>query len=121
MNLGTLVVAGAVTVVSGLADAYGFVHASRMWDEGHHLVAFEWARSGIGFAVGILCYWFVVRLVEGAGVHSALVQTLGWFSVTVVGVALLDGDVRRWTVANQVVAGAVVFGIGWLLAKAGAQ
>jgi hypothetical protein len=52
VNLGTVAVAGTVTVVSGLADAYGFVHASRMWDEGH-LVAFEWARSGIGFAAGI--------------------------------------------------------------------
>jgi hypothetical protein len=108
-----------LTLVSGVGDTYGFVHATGAW-RGGALVVSELARSAIGFAVGIATYWLVVRYLAELGVRSTTLQTLGWFAVTIVGVAVVSGDVARWSPINQVIAGAVVAGVGWLLVNAGA-
>jgi hypothetical protein len=47
------------------------------------------------------------------------VQTLGWFAVTIVGVAVVSGDVARWSAVNKAIGVAVVAGVGWLLVDAG--
>ena len=108
----------ALTLASGLADSYGFVHASRLWNGGR-LVPGELARSGIGFALGIATYWVLLRFAERLGVHSVAIQTIGWFGATLIGVAILTGEFRSWGLANQVVALGVAVGIGWLLVATG--
>jgi hypothetical protein len=112
---GVVLAAIALTLVSGFADAYGFTHAARMWDEGR-LVLGEGVRSAAGFALGVLSYWLVLRPLQSTGVVSALTQTLGWFGVTIIGVAVLSGDVSRWSGPRLAVALLVAGGVGWLLA-----
>ena len=106
------------TLISGLGDAQGFVGASRMWN-GKEVVWRELVRSAIGFATGAVGFWFSVRYLRQAGVVAAEVQTLFWFAVTIVGVALLSRTLVRWQVVDQVVAVAVLAGVSWLLFRVG--
>jgi hypothetical protein len=107
-----------LTLASGIGDSYGFIHATQAWNGGT-LIGSELARSALGFAIGIGTYWLVVRYLQALGVQSATIQTLGWFAVTIVGVALVSGDVARWSPVNKAIGVAVVAGVGWLLVDAG--
>jgi len=107
-----------LTLASGIGDSYGFIHAAQAWNGGT-LIGSELARSALGFAIGIGTYWLVVRYLEALGVQSATIQTLGWFAVTIVGVALVSGDIARWSPINKAIGVAVVAGVGWLLVDAG--
>ena len=49
------------------------------------------------------------------GIVSPEVQTLGWFVVTIAGVALASGDFFRWPIADRGVAVVVLLGLGWLV------
>ena len=103
----------ALTAVTGLADSQGFVHAARIWDDGRWVWREAWLSS-IGFAVGVVSYWVVVRFVAELGVRSAAVQTMGWFAVTIAAVALTEGG-HRWEPLDIVTAIVVVAGLGLLL------
>lgn len=116
LRLAALVI--GLIVLSGLGDAQGFIHASKMWRDGH-LLRRELALSALGFAFGIGCYWVAVRYLSEAGIVSAELQTLVWFGVTVAGVALLGGEIASWRRVEQLVALAVLLGIGWLLVSTG--
>jgi hypothetical protein len=113
-----LLLLAALTLASGLGDAHGFVHAARMWQDGR-LVARELAHSAAGFALGVGCYWIAVRDLVRAGVLSAEVQTLVWFGVTIVGIALASGRILSWRAIDQVVALGVLTGLGFLLVRNG--
>lgn len=106
----------ALCVVSGLADSQGFVHASDIWrDEG-----VSWAslgRSSIGFVVGITCYWVSIRFMTRVGLATADVQYLVWFLITLIGVAIATGSIRRWNGVDIAVAVMVVAGLCWLTTK----
>jgi hypothetical protein len=110
----------ALTLASGLADSYGFVHAARVWDGGR-LIPAELGRSSVGFALGITTYWIVIRFLDQLGVHSVAIQTVGWFGATLVGVAVVTGEFRDWGPANQIVALGVALGIGRLMVTTGTQ
>jgi len=110
----------ALTLASGLADSYGFVHAARVWNGGR-LIPAELGRSSVGFALGITIYWIVIRFLEQLGVHSVAIQTVGWFGATLVGVAVVTGEFRDWGTANQIIALGVALGIGWLMIATGTQ
>ncbi len=110
----------ALTLASGLADSYGFVHAARVWNDGR-LIPGELGRSSVGFALGITIYWIVIRFLEQLGVHSVAIQTVGWFGATLVGVAVVTGEFRDWGTANQIIALGVALGIGWLMIATGTQ
>jgi len=110
----------ALTLASGLADSYGFVHAARVWNGGR-LIPGELGRSSVGFALGITIYWIVIRFLEQLGVHSVAIQTVGWFGATLVGVAVVTGEFREWGTANQIIALGVALGIGWLMIATGTQ
>ncbi len=110
----------ALTLASGLADSYGFVHAARVWNGGR-LIPGELGRSSVGFALGITIYWIVIRFLEQLGVHSVAIQTVGWFGATLVGVAVVTGEFRDWGTANQIIALGVTLGIGWLMIATGTQ
>ena len=108
----------ALTLLSGLGDAEGFTHASRMW-AGGRLGWGEFGRSAAGFAVGILAYWLAVRSLNALNVVLPEIQTLLWFGVTMFGVALISGKFLHWQRLDQLVALGVLAGIGWLLFRTG--
>jgi hypothetical protein len=114
----TLLVVVGLSLLSGLGDAQGFLHAARMWKAGR-LVAGELGRSAAGFAVGIAAYWICVRYLQRCGVLAPETQTLVWFGTTLLGVALVSGQLFRWPPMEQAVAGLVFLGIGWLLFRTG--
>jgi hypothetical protein len=106
------------TVITGYADSRGFVHAARVWSDGQ-VVWREVALSGLGFFVGVVAYWVVVRYANQLGVQSALLQTMGWFAVTIFAVALSDIGNVRWQLFDTATAGVVVAGLGLLLYRTG--
>lgn len=103
-----------LSIVAGFGDAFGFTHAARVWDNGK-LIWSELAKSALGFTVGISSYWMVIRYLNNYGFNSASLQTIIWFTVTIIGVAILSGDFVKWSILNKSVAVAVLFGIGWLM------
>jgi hypothetical protein len=107
-------------IVSGSADAHGFIHASRIW-RADQLVWSEVARSAAGFSVGIGTYWAAVRFMPRLGIDSPEMQTILWFAVTIIGVAVASGRFGRWPMSDQLVAGVVTLGLGWLLIRSAAS
>lgn len=105
-----------LTLLSGWGDSRGFIHASRVWKDGE-LVLGELGRSALGFGLGILMYWIVIRFLRQFGIISAELQTIGWFGVTIIGVALSSGEFSNWQTVDKVVSISVLFGIGWLLLR----
>lgn len=108
----------AASLLSGAADALGFVHASRVWQDG----GFSWRNalySAAFFQVGITMYWVALRTLSIWGVGSAEAQTLVWFAATIIGVVILSGQFLRWQALDQWVAVGVLAGMGWLLVRTG--
>jgi hypothetical protein len=64
-------------------------------------------------------YWVAIRSYQQLGVLFAETQVLFWFAVTIVGVAIFSGKFARWHTIDQIVAVAVLAGIGWLLFRTG--
>jgi hypothetical protein len=112
------VVITGLTVASGLFDSFGFAHAANIW-RGGTLIWTELAKSAVGFVVGMLMYWVAVRYLGQAGIVMAEIQTLLWFGVTIVGVAILRGRFFAWPTGDQLVAIGVMAGLAWLLARPG--
>jgi hypothetical protein len=106
------------TLLSGFGDAQGFLHSSKIWQNGQ-FVWLEAVKSMSGFLFGIVMFWLGLRWLAQLGVVSAEMQTLLWFGVTIIGVALLSGQFARWDRLDQAVAVAVLAGIGWLLFRTG--
>ncbi|HYO93467.1 MAG TPA: hypothetical protein VER33_03100 [Polyangiaceae bacterium] len=104
----------AVTLIAGFADARAFIHASRVWGDGK-VVWRELAKSALGFAVGIVSYWVALKPMQQAGIVTPEVQTVIWFGITLVGVALASGKFFKWPLREQLVAVAVLVGLSWLL------
>jgi hypothetical protein len=113
-----LVVIVALTVLSGLADSQGFLHAARIWRDGQ-LVRAELAKSAAGFGAGIVMYWLAIRFLQRFGVMSAETQTILWFGITIAAVAIFGGTSLRWASIDRSVAVLVLAGIGWLLVRTG--
>lgn len=106
-------------VLSGIGDALGFVHAGKVWHDGRVVWA-EAAKSALGFQLGAVCFWMALRHLQAVGIVAPETTTLLWFGATIIGVALLSGRFLGWHLAEQVVAVAVLLGIGWLMARTGA-
>jgi hypothetical protein len=115
LKIGLLIL--GLTLLSGLADSLGFVHAALIWQE-RKLVWSELATSALGFGSGILLYWITLRYLKDVQIAEPELQTLIWFGVTMVGVALLSGKFVQWRMLDQIVAIGVLAGIGWLLFRA---
>lgn len=113
-QLGSYAMIIVLTILSGIADAQGFLHAARIWQNGS-LIWVELGRSALGFTIGIMLYWLVLRNMNAVGITSPEIQTITWFGVTLIGVALISGSFLKWTLLDQVIAVLVLFGIGWLM------
>ena len=113
-----LLVVIVLTVLSGVGDSQGFLHAARVWRDGR-LIWPEVAYSAIGFAFGIVLYWVAIRFYQQLGIGMAETQTIVWFAVTITGVALLSGQFVHWQRLDQVMALVVVGGVAWLLFRTG--
>lgn len=107
-----------LTLVSGLSDSRGFIHAANIW-QGGQLIWGEVGKSALGFSVGIFMYWIVLKYMKELGIVAPEIQTVIWFGMTLVGVAIASGQFFRWQLTDQMVALGVLIGIGWLLARTG--
>lgn len=116
--IGTVLLILLLTLISGWGDSQGFLHASMIWHKGK-LVLPELAKSALGFGVGIISYWAVIRFLQQFGVVSPEVQTIGWFAVTIIGLAIATGQFLKWQTVDQLVAVLVILGVGWLLLRVG--
>jgi hypothetical protein len=112
--------AGALglTLVSGTGDAFGFVHAARVW-RGNSIVGSELLLAVVGFAVGIASYIVVLRYLDQLGIRAPEVQSLAWFTVTIFGVAVIQRTWLAWSAADRVVAAIAVLSVGWLVVRRG--
>ena len=102
------------TALAGWGDAKGFIHASKVWQEG----SFVWIEAGkciAGFQFGMLMYWLALWKLSDQGIVAVEIQTLFWFVATIVGVALLSGKITSWPAFDQAVAVCILTGVGWLL------
>lgn len=107
-----------LTLLSGFGDAQGFLHAANIWSNGK-LNGEALGKSALGFGVGIITYWLIIRYLQRVGIVSPELQTILWFSATIIGIALLSGKFLIWQRIDQVIAILVVLGVGWLLFRIG--
>jgi hypothetical protein len=105
-----------LTLLSGFADSQGFLHAAQIWVD-RKVIWPEVAKSALGFSSGIILYWIALRYLKDAQVAAPEIQTLIWFGVTIVGVAIASGKFAQWRSVEQLVATGVLLGIGWLLVR----
>lgn len=115
-HLRTIAIILSLTLISGMGDAFGFVHSARVWQEGTPIWP-EFAKATAGFAVGMGAYWISIRHLNHLGSFSPEVQTLAWFVVTMVTMAVVSRAFFTWHVSDQLVALAMVGSIGWLLVR----
>jgi divalent metal cation (Fe/Co/Zn/Cd) transporter len=107
-----------LTLLSGIADAQGFIHASTTWMNGK-IIWEEGLKSLLGFGVGALCYILAINYLEQVGLVSAEIQTVIWFTVTIIGVAFISGKFLHWHLVDQLVALLAIVCIGWLVIRTG--
>jgi hypothetical protein len=122
MDEGSLRISLTITafmIASGVFDSLAFTFAARMW-QGGSIVWDAAAKSAVSFLLGIGMYWGAVRHLSRIGVVMPEMQTLLWFFVTIVGVALIGGRFFEWRLAEQLVALNVLLSMGWLLSRTAA-
>jgi hypothetical protein len=105
-----------LTITSGLFDAQGFLYASRVWENGALNVG-ALGRSAGGFFVGISLYYVMLRSLDALGVRAAEVQSLLWFGVTLIGVAIFRGSFATWSRVDQLVGVLVLVALAALMVR----
>ena len=106
-----------ITALSAFFDAKGFVYAAQAWRDGA-LVPRAVAWSLLNFFGGITLYIGSIGFQQRLGIESAAMQSIFWFAMTVIGIAIMDGTIAQWSMAQRAVGAAVTIGIGWLLVSA---
>jgi len=117
-QVGIIVLLIVLTLISGVADAQGFVHAANIW-QGGKLIWPEVMKSAVGFGIGIVMYWICIRFLQDFRIFSPEIQTLAWFTATIIGVALFSGKFLHWHTVDQIVGIAVLCGVAFLLFRTG--
>lgn len=103
-------------IAAGVLDSMAFTYSASMWQGGK--LAWGYAsKAAATFALGITMYWGAIRYMGEAGVVMPEIQTLIWFSVTIVGVTLLGGRFVHWPLLDQIVAANVLVSLGWLIVR----
>lgn len=106
-----------LTALSAYFDARGFVYAAQTWRAGV-LVPGIIFLSMVNFIGGITFYIASIGIQQRLGIESASMQSIFWFVMTVIGIALMDGTIAQWSMSQRVVGVAVTAGIGWLMVSA---
>jgi hypothetical protein len=112
-QLGAIIIGIILTLVAGIADSQGFIHAADVWSAD----AVRWpevGKSALGFTAGVALYIFALRYLMRAGIVAPEVQTALWFGVAIIGVAAISRRVLFWSRWDQLIGLAVLLGIGWL-------
>lgn len=107
-----------LTLISGFGDSRGFLYSAKIW-QGDRLIFNEVFKSAAGFLLGIVSYWFAIKFLQQIGIVSAEMQTLLWFFVTIVGVAIASGQFVRWELTNQIIGVVILIGLGLLIFRTG--
>ncbi len=114
----SIVFAVGLTIISGVGDAQGFLHASKIWQD-QQVNWGELGRSALGYAFGIAVYWFSIRFFNDLGITSPEIQTIGWFVVTITGVALFSGEFLKWNLMDQILGFVAIIAVGLLMVRRG--
>lgn len=104
------------TIASGVLDSLAFTYSAGIW-QGGKLAWGQATKAAVSFALGITMYWGSIRYLGEAGVVLPEIQTLIWFTVTIVGVTFLGGRFLSWPLLDQVVAVNVLVSLGWLITR----
>jgi hypothetical protein len=117
VKLITILILIIATIISGYADSRGFIYSSQIWvNNSIDYVAVM--KSGAGFMVGIFAYWIVIKSLQDLNVASSSeIQTLGWFVITIVGVAISSGDFIKWDSIDKLISLSIVGGFCLLLVR----
>lgn len=115
-RLPIVIIVVGISILAGVSDSQGFVHAARIW-QGGKVVLHELGKSALGFGVGMGGYWLSLKYLQVLGVLAPETQTLIGFGVTMLGVALASGRCLRWQPLDQVVGVVVLLGLIWLLCR----
>lgn len=107
-----------LTLISGFSDSQGFLHAANIWHKGN-IVWSELGKSALGFVGGVISYWIVIKFLQEVGIVLPEIQAIGWFAVTIIGIAILSGKFVNWQSIDQIIAILVVCGLGWLMFRVG--
>jgi len=107
------------TILSGIGDAQGFIHASKIWDNGK-LVIREVGKSSLGYAVGIILFWIALKFLNDLGIVSSGLQSIIWFAATIIGVSIMGGDFFRWDTIDKLISIVAIICIGLLIYRTGA-
>ena len=119
VNLRLSLLITSLMIASGVFDSLAFTYSSRMWQEGR--LMFEPAsKAAVSFAIGIGLYWAGIRYLGEAGVVLPEIQTLIWFGVTIIGVAILGGRLPQWHFVDQIIGANVIISLGWLITRTSA-
>lgn len=106
-----------LTISGGYSDARGFIYASEIWQDGE----MNWRpllKAAGSFGVGIVTYLALMRFLPQLGIAlSAEIQTVSWFTVTLIIVALSSGEFFKWPTLDKLVAVFLMIGLGWLFTR----
>lgn len=108
-----------LTLLSGFCDGQGFLHASNIWNEKRFIWP-EATKSALGFSLGTGLYWICIRFLNEVKIISPELQTIVWFSMTILSVALFSGTFLHWQRMDQIVGVLVFLGVFWLLIRTAA-
>jgi hypothetical protein len=112
-------IVSVLMIVSGLLDSLAFAHSAGIWRDGR-IVWLETAKAGAAFSCGIAVYWAALRYLAAFGVALPEIQTLIWFSATIVGVTILGGRFAQLPAIDQFVAINGLASLGWLIVRTSA-
>ena len=115
MNVVFLVV---LTAVSALADAIGFINVDKAW-LGNRPHASALVLACTGYAVGIATYVFAVKYLKLLTDVGPEVQTVGWFMLTIIGVALGSGAFFTWPLPTKFLATVTVAALVLIAVRTG--
>ncbi len=90
------------TILSGLGDSQAFLHSARIWSNGK-LIGKEIGFASFGFLVGAIMYWIAIKFMQDIQINAPELQTLLWFIITIIGVAIFSGKFLEWDNINKII------------------
>jgi hypothetical protein len=89
-----------LTIASAYGDSRGFIWSDRVW----HNNTLDWRAAGyawLGFGFGITMWLLAVKYLKQVGGIGVSAQAMGWFLLTILGVAATSGEFVRWSLVDK--------------------